>query len=367
LNADARERRFAATTRVVGSDQASCLRRAFSMLETSIAVTILGVGLIMVAAVFPVALTQHQNSTEQAGALELLTKAQAMLRARIDTSQLYVPPGGSTPVDSPWYLLPPVNILPGAVAWDAMHHPNTLNVNDPLYGNLISGFGPVSGNPVTIFGLDVLSDRLGPAANFSFSPLTDAELMTAPNRYTWYGFYRQMADGNVKFAAAVCKQRREQLFYEQNVTSPPPATFNTPVALTVQPNRRLPVPWRVTVGHWGNAQTRQLTNQPVAGILGGGSQLATLAPPGAKIMIQGESYNSVDPNLHYPVPAGRILTVAGVVDAYTVQVLEDISDVPLLDDGSGVFTAFDVWLFPPAVVGGAMGKESPVMAWRTNL
>ncbi|MEK6644604.1 MAG: prepilin-type N-terminal cleavage/methylation domain-containing protein [Planctomycetota bacterium] len=355
-------------------------RRAFSLLETSIAVAILGVGLIMVAAVFPVALSQHQSSTDQAAALELVSKAEALLEARINKNLLYVPASVLAGTDSPWYMLPTMSIKVGAPAWDVMPQPYTFPPTTSLYANLISGFnaatnhGNIFGFLPTVdypsiplfsqrqtfpFGLDQLSDH-------TITPIGDEALQEAPNRLIWYGFYRRLANGTFRYAVVVCKQRRGQVFSEQDMSvvdsSLPPAyqmPFNVPTGLV--PDRRLPVPWRVTVGYFGG---HQITNRPISPVLGSASPLSQLAPVGAKVMIQGTSYpNGVNSIL---VPAGRVLTVSRIVDDTTVEVVEDISDLPgLLLNGTG--TPFDVWVVPPAVEGALSNKESPVLLWRANL
>ena len=89
-----------------GSGAATCIPRctarskrahAISILETTIAIGILGVGMIMVAAVFPVALSQHRDTTDRVRADELLSKADSMLRSRLNEDVLWndptLPPG----------------------------------------------------------------------------------------------------------------------------------------------------------------------------------------------------------------------------------------------------------------------------------
>jgi hypothetical protein len=356
------------------------------MLETTIAVAILGIGLIMVAAVFPVALTQHQNSAEQAGAMELLTKAEAMLRARLDTAQLFTP---SPSEDSPWFLLPTININAGGTAWDAMPQ-NTVSGSN-LFANLISSF-PFSGGvplgnfpdyvrclPWSAIPLAIPVDQpltrgfLFPdlVVNRDFSPVTattDQELQEAPSHFVWYGFYRRLASGGIRFGAAVCKQRRGQVYFEQDTATPPiscPSLFAEPKPTPASPNRRLPVPWRLTVG-LDSANGRRLTNTPTPQVFApaAGFGLGSLAPIGSKIMIQGTPYPNLGSGFAVPVPTGRIYTVMDVIDSFTVQVLEDVSDLPPF---ATTGTTFDVWLFPPAAGGAQTSNEAPLMAWRTNL
>ncbi len=338
--------------------------RALSLLELMIAVGILGVGLIMVAAIFPVAITQHKENIEHARAIELINKAKAVLHSRFDASQLWVNPNLPAGQDSPWYTLPVANLEVGATTWDAMLV-GGLNYADRVNG--VAGTGGLGGQPsgnyvagLIIVGLDPLSDRLAP--NPTMSPFTDSEFMEAPNRFAWIGFYRHLATGMVQFAAAICKQSRNDRFVQQNVFSAPGEAKATGVL------RRLPVPWRVTVGY--NAPTNRLLSLAVAT-----EGIGELAPRGSKIVIAGWVYSN-SPSV--AVPTGRVLTVTSVYDNFNssgnanpnpkaIEVLENIGDLP---DGS--VATFDVWIFPPPVVGGnagnaAFGKDSPLVEWKMNL
>ncbi|HKQ48508.1 MAG TPA: prepilin-type N-terminal cleavage/methylation domain-containing protein [Phycisphaerae bacterium] len=320
--------------------------RGFSLLETTIAVGILGVGLIMVAAVFPAALTQHRMSVEQARAAELVSKAEALLNSRFQRTSLWVDPGvSSVPgLDSPWYLLPTVNMNAVTGVWDPM-----VGYADAING--VTGSDPINNplNPLVLFPPDILSDRIAPA--------TDSDLMTAPNRAVWYGFYRREAAGTTTFATAICKQRRNQLFVEQDLTVGAP--FANPAYAANR--RRLPVPWRVSVGYVGG---NILSNASAPPLLGGTLGLARLAPVGTKIMLSGGSYaDGASPAI---VPAGTILTVSDSIDDFTVEVVGDRAGLPLYDTapaGPPNFT-FDVWVFPPSVENGDWGRESPLLDWK---
>lgn len=347
----------------------------FSLLETTIAIGILGVGLIMVAAVFPVALAQHRDNVDQARALELTSKAQALMTRRLDASRLWVDPAVlSTPgLDSPWYLLPILNLSMNAATWDNMPLGGPLTYVDVInganlsnnsttnanYGTMFPTLSPSNPlNATLLFGLDVLSDRIAPGV--PDSPFTDSEFMEAPNRLVWFGFYRRAATGRVNFATAICKQRTNQVFVEQDLSVAAP--FSNP---TINPAsaRRLPVPWRVSVAYPapdGNV----LTNAPEAPLLGGTLGLARLAPVGAKIMVSGGSYT--DGISAAPAPAGVVLTVSDIIDDYTVEFVGDRTGLPVYDPlpaGAPHYT-FDVWVFPPAQGIGDFARESPVLDWK---
>ncbi len=332
-------------TRGARGTQAGRSRQAFSLLETMLGVSILGIGLIMLAAVFPVALTEHRLSIERAEALDMLSKSQALLHERLDPDLLWFDEtliGGG--MDSPWYLVPFAN-LDVSLTWapDAMDYSDA--VNGAPTGLSMAQFGPLG--PL---GADILSDRILPF------PFTDAASHLTPHRAITYGFYRRLANGSTEYAAAACKQRRNQVFVRQDLSVPSPFDSPTGDASRLQ---RFPTPWRVNVARFPQSQI--LYNNS------GGATLPQLAPPGSKIMIRGANSAAL------PFGAsGRLLTVADPIDlggAAGVQVFEDISDV-FPDDPSnpadGDFR-FDVWLFPPAAQGSGFGNESPLVEWKVGL
>jgi len=358
--------------------RSSSLPGAFSMLETAVAVALLGIGLIMVASIFPVALTQHKNSADQSTAMDLSVKADAILKARVNTNQLYplpadpaAPPPG---VDSPWYLLPIPSIATGATTWDPMFQPQPAG--SAIYANLISGFDNLF-NPT---GLGNFPDYLAGGNQFGLLgsdyldvkevPYTDEELQADPHHFVWYGLYRRLGTGTVRFGVIVCKQRRGAAYAEQDMSSRDTgliASMQTPFAtpLPLAATRRLPVPWRVTIGYEGG---HRLSNRQSGQMFGAtGSGIGSLAPAGSKLLIQGQTYTNPSTDPVVPVPAGRLLTVSSVVSVNTIEVLEDISDLPGLNFTSGQGSAFDVWLIPPTVESGVAGNDSPALLWRMTL
>lgn len=313
---------------------------AFSLLETTLAVSILGIGLIMVAAVFPVALWQHRDSVYQARSTELASKAGTMLRARLDPNRLWRDPAlAQNQLDSPWYVVPFQNLGIGG-AWAPLSQA-------AIHGNRLNS-APDDAASLVLSGSDLLSDR--------FAPLDDAAASQISNRVVWYGFYRCLANGTVNYAVALCRQQRSQFFANQNAALPD--FYSTPTAILDNfqtDSRRLPTPWRVTVSR--AAGLNRLYSQST-----GPEGLGEIAPVGSKIMIQGTAYPAV-----LQVPAGRILTVSDVLNQWTIEVREDVSDLPT--DAQGFF---DVWLFPPPVLGGnsqnaTFGKEAPLIDWKVFL
>ena len=359
---------------------------AISLLETTIAVGILGVGLIMVAAVFPVALSQHRDVTEQIRAIELASKAQAMLQSRVDQTQLWIPSDLRGGQDTPWFLVPSTNLAYKATLWDWM--PALTST----YANVINGVSAADlalglQIPTSLTGLDTLSDRRAPYSNniqTPPSPFTDGELANTPYRLVWYGFYRRLG-GKIAFCSAICRQQRNQLFVEQDLSAVADATlapqaqnpYSKPIAVLgtdLSGTRRLPVPWRISVARTGvNVLCNAATSTPQ--MFGAGVALGQLAPPGSKIMIQGtvrdNTASATPPAI--AVPAGRILTVARVPNAASgdmtaVEIVEDIRDLPLfLYPATGTNVTFDVWVFPPALTGNELEKSSPLIEWKTLL
>lgn len=300
--------------------------RAFSLIETSIAISILGIGLLMLAAIFPVALTQHRNSADHARALDLVPQIEAMLHNRLNAEALWFDPSFlNDGVDSPWNVLPMANIEAGGNWLDLSGPAALLNGRAPL---------PPGASELQLLGTDILSDRI--------LPVDDARADRAATRLAWVGFYRQMANGSRTYAAAICKQQRNQVFLMQFVDLNLPVIdrFRDPAAAGIR--LRLPAPWRLTVSRQPGTQI--LSNSPTDPATRFG--LAQLAPRGSKIMVLG-----------FPVsgaPAGRILTVAETEGTNRILVLEDLGDIAF---------DFDVWLFPPAV--GA--RHSPLVEWRASL
>lgn len=332
INPDASKKRLAA------------VRPGFSLLETTIAISLLGIGLIMVAAIFPVALTQHRDSVLLAMSTELTTKADALLRGKVNPNLLWSNSNLlAQGLDSPWYLMPFDNLSANG-GWDSR-----VSLGQATsYANAVND-APVGANELQLIGADALSDR--------FTPANDDVFQRAAYRLAWNGFYRRLANGTVCFTAAISKQQRNQIFAMQDASVANfPANPTAAMSNLIVDGRRLPVPWRVRV--FRNAAGRLYNN-------GNAEGLAELAPRGSKIMIQGTTVSAGPTGL--AVPAGRIFTVSDIYNPRTIEVREDTSDLP--DDTQG---SFDIWLFPPAVIGAdpgnvQFGQEAPVIDWKVLL
>lgn len=368
-------------------------KRGFTLLEMTVAVGVLGVGLIMVAAFFPAALLEHQRTVDDARALNLSSKAETMLHNRLNPDLLYVDQFAlAAGFDSPWYAIPFVNmrvrpdntITNNRREWDPTNVNGALgNCLDPdvtqVFYNLLNNV-PIPAtnpcaqpNPVQLFGLDYLSDRV--------LPRNAARVQEDADRLAWYGFYRTLASGKRDFAAVVCKPRKDRQYAVQDLSDTPENNYGTPRVRIETPtvNRFFPVPWRVTVGRI--AGTNVLANQNNATVPGG-VNIDALAPRGSKIMLHGRARTFSGGGV-LDFPLGRILTVVeasppGPGDNRSrIRILEDISDIPEFDPSGDGFR-FDIWVFPPAVnlrttasgspaVVPVFEDESPVLRWKVGL
>jgi len=363
-----------------------------------IAIGVLGIGLIMVAAIFPVALTQHKDSIEKSRSLDQINTAEALMRSRLDSGQLWV---AASPVvapgaDSPWYMLPMANLAVGSNgnnAWDWMPNTSPLfsSISAPIpvgltqadyltYANCLNfAINTDPGNPFSwtaIPSLEMLSDRKAPPTINPWSPMNDDEFQSTENRFAWMGFYRRMANGSTRYTVAVNRILRGERYAEQDVSTVGMADPGLMPQAGGTP-RRLPVPWRVTVRY--NPQTRRMYNTASPEGLG------ELAPPGSKIMVGGFIWRNgfVAPPPPLPVsPAGRILTVTNVFDntgdgidnPETVDFLEDPAGLPQFDPSAQPQDQyfFDVIVIPPPFVGVTgtdvqFGRKSPLIQWKVNL
>ncbi|MBX3395749.1 MAG: type II secretion system protein [Phycisphaerae bacterium] len=320
-------------------------RRAFSLLETTIGMAILGIGLIMVAALFPVALTQHRDSVDRARSLELVPQAVAMVHKRMNPDLLwYNAPLLSQGFDSPWNVMPLSNIdAAGRWSFDPAN-PNNSSFSAG-YDYMLNYTDAINGAPLfsvhQVYANDILSDR-------EF-PLSDRQANESANRLVWYGFHRKLATGANLYAAAICKQRRDQIFAMQDLSGA--SALVDPVPIADRP-QRFPVPWRVTVSRVAGTNALYINNpSPAANSL----TLADLAPVAAKIMVRGVP-DSLPPTV--PVPAGQVLTVSETLTNGTVLVRENIDKI---------VSDVDVWVFPPSMSGPGLSKEAPVLEWKVGL
>ncbi len=327
-------------------------RTAFSLQEVMVAVGILGIGLILVASVFPVALSQHREAVEGAQTLTLAHRAQTVMETRVNRNLplpagaaglLWQPSANGSLVagdNNPWFVLPDANIDVVTGNWIPLGGPGGYQC---LLNNLFLPLPPLGSpqrceNPLFWGADDETTDaRL---------PVNDLEASERPYRLAWTGFYRELTDGRIQFAAAVCRQKRADAFVAQNLGDLSTA-FSSP---TVDSSLvcRMPLPWRITAVYSGG-RTLSAPTLPVVPP----TVFGELMPAGSKVVIMGTVYG---PAPQPAIPVGRPLTVSKSA-AGEVDVLENISDLP------GAPYTLDLWVFPPPYAGGQFGAKSPVLDW----
>ena len=329
--------------------------RGFTLLETLIAFGVLGIGLVMLAAIFPAALVEHRRTIDRSRAMDLATKAEVMLHSRINPRALYVDNVTlANGFDSPWYALPTVNMPDGFTgvqgSWED-------GLQTRAYFAALN-LTPPGANPIQLFGTDLTTDRVLPRFN--------EDMDRGRHRLSWQGFYRTMASGTRHFAIAVCRISSSDVFARQDEGLADP--FGDPGArmtdLGGNGNHlvRFPAPWRVTVGRKPGSQILTIPN---IATVDAATTLAKLAPRGSKLHIHGRSYTNTGGGV-LDFPGGRILTVVDTDGRNAVQILEDMSDIEAYD-ASGEGFRFDVWVFPPHISGGAFSNEPPVIEWKVSL
>lgn len=325
----------------------------FSLLETTIGLAVMGVGLIMVAAIFPVALTQHRESLDQARALDMVSQAESVIRTRVRPDRLWFNTQNlSEGYDSPWYVMPMCNLEAGG-AWSYAFGPGV----DPMlaYTNSLNAdFSDATIVPTAALhfrGTDVISDRI--------LPLNDQLANESPNRLVWYGFYRQLGNGGQVYSVAICKQRRNQFFLQQDLSQPDSLINPRPQDPSLFPPQRLPLPWRVTLVQAG--AVGELFINTATPLPAGSFTLDRLTPAGSKIMIRGVPDGM---NITTPVPAGRVLTVT---ETFPVTPSRPSASVLVRENISDFSAPFDAWIFPPASENNELTGEYPILEWKESL
>src|SRR5438270_7251524 len=177
---------------------------AFTLLELMIAVGILGTGLIMVAAVFPVALSQHRDVSDSFIGQRLATKAAGIVYSRLQSQTLFIPPpndmNGAIFQDEPrpvtWFSVP-AEILPvgslGTTAWYGASSTGQLGgiANALRLFNRMAGFPiPISTDPEWPLPLGTTNSLLISRSDMFFGAPPESDVTReSESRYVWYAFY----------------------------------------------------------------------------------------------------------------------------------------------------------------------------------
>jgi prepilin-type N-terminal cleavage/methylation domain-containing protein len=151
-------------------------RRGFTFLEVLFSVIIIGIGFIMVAAMFPVAIQQSQQNVSEAAGVAVGRDA---LRYLQTVATMYVPPAttGTSQLAFPVTYNPSSAAANKAVGPQAvMPLPDALNTTvSPAFAyNAAIGTAGYAGKP-----------------NPTVLTATGSQVMTADRRYAWVGFYRR--------------------------------------------------------------------------------------------------------------------------------------------------------------------------------
>ena len=358
-------------------------RRGFSLLELLIASLILGLGLIMVAGMFPVALDQHRRSANQIMAMQVALGAKRLVHTHlvphIDPLRRFRSLDGSTDefeagARGPVRWDPPLDgSFSGPSLWHLLHF-ETIVVGDR------NGVEPATRlDKPTLTYADGLNearspmDALRPAwfriADTVSPPVrltAGADVLATPS-YAWYTFYQRPSSDptstHLAYFVAICRVDGGARFAFQDLTeqgtgSPPRRVDPRPASTTLL--SRLPVPWLVNV-RGGPPETIRL------GAATGGGKRRGVAGANVAQQVTAHSQNLFreanrdgrvqpwqnDVRLYQLAPRGTRLIGQVTGTVYTVMASparRDLVGTPIdvLPQPSSRDTA--VWLFPPPVV-----------------
>jgi len=373
-----------------------------------IAIGVLGVGLIMVGSLFPVALSQHRDAADVAVAQQLAIRADAVLRSRAaDLSGLLrvppkntVPPqfaGPIWPLSVNWFPVPaellPVDFdlsdgSPANNAWlgtvdDTMGGTPTTDrlARAFRYFNRLAGF-PIPNNANPYLLPPTGTNRIAINRHdmfFERPPVNDTEAVSdVSRRYMWYAFYNAnqpptFYDPNTgpgdtfnygdplmrpsQFIVAVCRSDSREMFAVQGFESSGVNLEPVDVRDYAWPRpdtsifSRFPVPWRVTLFRDSDDPANKVLNASLPGGIGGVVRIDRLCPVGSKMfaVATGQMYTVQE--------AGKSLSVPTQPppppNEYYVKIREDGSTLPVRTDNPAFpfpqHAIFDVYVFPPAV------------------
>jgi type II secretory pathway pseudopilin PulG len=275
-------------------------------LELMIAIGVLGIGLIMVAAIFPVALDQHRRTTDETLASDAARRAQAAILAK----------GLNAGTNQPFCYAVPFNNEPDPTAFRTY----IAGLNQP-------------GSVTTVFDLpDVL---------YPYDP--DSIVRDLRPCYVWLAFVRP-TQGVQQYTVFVCKRAPAQRFALQEMTARQkgdldlepsasdveyPAPWNIPVEVrNVPPDRGFQFVGKIEKGK--NNQDKLTFSQ--------------LIRPASKLLSQS---------------TGRLYTVITARDTdYTITTLEEPSGEP---------TAPNLWVIPGPVSPLQRASDEPATFGRSPI
>jgi hypothetical protein len=276
-------------------------RRALSLVEIIIAIGILGVGLAMLATIFPRAINEHRANVDRSFGriVGLQAKAQILIRPTFAAS-LRGAPGA-------------IYALPCST--------QTLYDADLLLAPYLDGLSSIGFSNINNAAFIGWRDIVYPSPK-------DSQLLSRDARYSWVGFYAKNP-GHTQFTVFICRRREADRFVLQDAGVWPDlrAVVETPA---VASDMQQAVPWKVPVTA-NVAAPRQfqyvLPNDPLI-------KLSELIPNGGRLLSQ---------------QTGRLYTVLTVTDQAgptrpTITALEDVLAEPAAAQATAGVTY--LWLVP---------------------
>ena len=192
-------------------------RRGFSFAEVMFAVIILGIGFIMIAAIFPVAIQQTQTSGEESAAAAIAREA----AATIGNAPQIISPNPNIPASPP------------------TGYPTTLKIFPPTVKNYVLGGAGTTPPPAVVV----------PFAGPRWDAIKDNIILPSDNRYAYVPFYRRENGASVAQLIVIAVEVRNRSVYSPSldVSFPLPSTTTSVTTARGFPAGPAPTPAFTTI------------------------------------------------------------------------------------------------------------------------
>jgi hypothetical protein len=205
----------------------SASRRGFSFAEVMFAVVILGIGFIMVAAIFPVAIQQTAMTGEEsmaAAAAREATHSLLQAPASLPFLMLNIAPNAPTNTNRDGFQYNPVPFTTGGVALTAPNYYATL-LFPPTVKQI--HFPTLLGGPVTVHGLPAPPQQLpgavvAPLVGARWNVLRGNLMLPSDERFAWIPLYKRESGSNLAQIYIFAVQVRNRSIYERAKDLEPP-------------------------------------------------------------------------------------------------------------------------------------------------